>query len=183
MDNVTDTQLADAHSNWGWFVLLGIGFLLLGLVALSNVLMATAASVLAVGVVMAVAGLAEIVHAFTVTSWRGFLFWLLSGLLYTIAGFVAFTNPFLAAMVLTMIFAVSLLVSGVSRIVGGFRIRPEAGWAWIVASGVLTALVGLLLLIGWPLNTLWLLGLVLGIDLIFQGVASIAFGFSAKASA
>ena len=183
MDNVTDSELADAHARWGWFVLLGIGLVILGLVALSNILLATAASVLVVGAVMAVGGMAEIVHAFTVTSWSGFFFWLLSGLLYAIAGVIAFTNPFLAAMALTLIFAVSLLVSGVSRIVGGFRIRPESGWAWIVASGVLTALVGLLLTIGWPLNTLWLLGLVLGIDLIFQGVSSIAFGFSAKATA
>jgi uncharacterized membrane protein HdeD (DUF308 family) len=131
---------------------------------------------------MAVGGIAEIIHAFTVTSWSGFFFWLLSGLLYAIAGFIAFTNPLLAAMVLTLILAVSLLVSGVSRIVGGFRIRPESGWAWIVASGVATAIVGLLLTIGWPLNTLWLLGLVLGLDLIFQGVASIAFGLSVKTS-
>jgi len=76
----------------------------------------------------------------------------------------------------------ALIASGILRIVASFRLRPETGWGWLLASGVITLLAGIVVVIGWPVNTLWLLGLVLAIDLIFQGVAAIAFGLALKAS-
>jgi uncharacterized membrane protein HdeD (DUF308 family) len=61
------------------------------------------------------------------------------------------------------------------------RLRPESGWGWILASGVITTLAGIVVAFGWPVNTLELLGRVLAIDLIFQGVAAIAFGLALRA--
>jgi uncharacterized membrane protein HdeD (DUF308 family) len=58
----------------------------------------------------------------------GFLFWLLSGVLYGIAGVIASANPLLAALALTLILAVALLASGVLRVWSGVRSRPGTGW-------------------------------------------------------
>lgn len=168
------------QSRWGLFVALGIGLILLGLLALGNILVATVASVFFVGIVMMLGGIAQIAHAFQVQSWSGFFVWLLSGVVYTVAGYVAFAYPFLAATVLTFLFAVSLLIAGVFRVVGAFQSRPASGWGWILASGILTSLVGFLIILGWPINTLWLLGLVLGLDLVFQGIAAVGFGLTVK---
>ena len=74
------------RSKWGWFVLLGIVVLALGIIAAGNLLIATAASVFFVGAMMIVAGIVEIIHAFGVKSWGKFILWLLSGLLYIVAG-------------------------------------------------------------------------------------------------
>lgn len=172
--------MADLRAKWGWFVALGVLLLILGVVALANIFATTIASVFLIGGLMTIGGIGYIVHAFQVKTWGGFFFWLLSGLLYGVAGFLAFYNPLVAAAVLTLIFALALVVSGALRIGAGFRMRPEDGWGWIVASGIITLVVGILLAFGWPLNTLWLLGLLLAVDLTFQGVAGLAFGLQLR---
>ncbi|PYE87396.1 uncharacterized membrane protein HdeD (DUF308 family) [Phyllobacterium leguminum] len=169
------------HSKWSWFVGIGILLLLLGGLALGNMIAATVASVYFIGLLMLLGGIIEIVHAFGVQGWKSFLFWLLSGLLYAAAGIVAFLNPLLASAVFTFLLAAALLAVGIIRIWTGFETRhTTTGWGWIVATGVLTALAGLIIALGWPINSLWVLGAFLAIDLIFQGWSFIAFGLGLK---
>ncbi len=93
------------------------------------------------------------------------------------AGVAAFTNPAFSSVPLTLIVALLILTSGITRMILGFRARPEKGWGWVAASGTLTILAGLVFLIGWPLNSTWLLGLLLALDLLFQGVTLIGFAY------
>jgi len=172
----------EVRSKWGWFVALGVALLILGLFAFSNVLAATFASVIYVGVVMLVGGIAQIFLAFRVRTWGGFFFWLLSGLLYGAAGVLAFYNPVLAAGVLTLFLAASMVVAGALRMALGVRSRPLGGWGWVVASGVITLLVGIIVAAGWPANTLWVLGLFLAIDLTFQGASALLFGLTLRSA-
>lgn len=163
-------------STWGWFVALGLGLLLLGFVALGNLAIATLASVLIVGAMMMVGGILQIIVAFRIRKERGFLLWLVSGLLYAAAGVLTFYNPRLAAQVLTLLLAFALILSGFIRIAAGVRLRPYEGWGWIVASGVVSTAVGAIVIFGWPFTPLFTLGIVLAVDLAFQGVMAIAFG-------
>ena len=132
-------------------------------------------SVLYVGALMLVGGIFEIIHAFGVKTWGRFVWWLGSGILYAAAGIVAFMNPILASSVLTLLLAATLLAAGVIRIWVGFESRPKANWGWIVAGGVVTALAGLIIALGWPVNSLFILGIFLAFDLIFQGATLAAF--------
>jgi uncharacterized membrane protein HdeD (DUF308 family) len=170
----------EIRSKWGWFVALGIALLVLGLFAFWNLIAATVATVLWVGVLMVIGAIAQIIHAFQVKSWGGFFFWLLSGILYGVAGVIAWTNPVLAAVTLTLVLAFALIASGIMRIWGSFQLKPEIGWGWVLASGIVTLLAGIIFILGWPVNSLWLLGMVLAIDLTFQGIATIAFGLTLK---
>jgi uncharacterized membrane protein HdeD (DUF308 family) len=172
---------AELRPRWGWFVALGVVLLVLGVLAFGNLLIATVASVVFVGALMVIGAIAQIIHAFRVKRWGGFFFWLLSGLLYGAAGILTFYNPALAAAALTLVLAAALIASGILRIWSSFRLRPQTGWGWLLASGVITLVAGVVVALGWPVNTLWLLGLVLAIDLTFQGVAAIAFGLALKA--
>lgn len=169
-----------ARAKWGWFVALGVVLLVFGGVAFGNLFIATVASVYLVGWMMLMAGVVEIIHAFGVKSWSRFFYWLLSGLVYAVAGFFAFYNPLLASAVLTFLLAAALVASGVLRIWAGFGQRGTAGWGWMVAAGVVTLLVGILIALRWPVNSLWVLGLFLAIDLVFQGWTFIAFGLALK---
>lgn len=176
-------NLSELRSKWGWFVLLGVALLALGIIAAGNLVVATVASVFFVGAMMIVAGIVEIVHSFGVKSWGTFLLWLLSGILYVVAGYLAFTNPLLATIVLTLLLAVSLIVSGLLRIWIGFTSRELTGWGWVVAAGVITVLAGLIIAAKWPVNSVFILGIFLAADLIFQGISYIAFGFGLKKAA
>lgn len=172
----TGLDVAPLRAKWGWIVALGVVYVLVGFVALGSVVTATVASVLVVGVMMIIAGVAEIISAFQIKSWGKFLVWALLGLLYIIAGFVTFENPLLAAALLTLMLGASLLVSGVVRIFLAFNMKSEMPWMWVALSGVLTLLVGLVILARWPVNSVYILGLFLGIDLIFAGTGWIWLG-------
>ena len=99
------SDIAPLRAKWGWVVALGVVYLITGFVALGSVVLATVASVLVVGVMMIIAGVAEVVNAFQLKSWSRFLLWALLGLLYIVAGFMAFENPVFAAVVLTLVHA------------------------------------------------------------------------------
>ncbi|MCE5233885.1 MAG: HdeD family acid-resistance protein [Mizugakiibacter sp.] len=159
---------------------LGVVLLVLAVVAGMNLYAATVASVYMVGILMLVGALAQIAHAFQVRHWGGVVAWLLAGLLYGAAGIFAFANPLLAAATLTLLLAFALIASGIMRAWWSTSLRPLRGWGWIAASGVISAVVGVVFIAGWPQNTLWLLGMILVLDLAFQGATAIAFGLALR---
>jgi uncharacterized membrane protein HdeD (DUF308 family) len=167
---------AELRTKWGWFVALGVLMLIAGIIAFGNILLATAVSVFYIGAIMIVAGIFEIIHAFGVKTWGGFFWWLLSGILYAVAGYIAFSNPLLAAAVMTLLLAISLIAAGIIRVWIGIRSRS----GWIIAAGVVTVLAGIIIALGWPVNSLFILGLFLAFDLVFQGIGFIFYGFGLR---
>ena len=188
MASTTDTQqnsrigsdIAPLRAKWGWIVALGIVYIIAGFVALGSIVMATVASVLIVGIMMIVAGVAEVINAFQIKSWGKFLLWALLGVLYIVAGFVTFDNPLFAAVLLTLLLGASLVASGIMRIFLAFSMKAETPWMWIALSGVITLLLGLLILARWPINSIYILGLFLGIDLIMAGAGWLGLGFGLR---
>ncbi len=168
------------RSKWGWFVAAGVAMVVFGVIALSNLLAATLATVFVTGIMLIVGGVVQIGHSFGAKSWGKTLYWFLSGVLYAVAGIIAIADPLLASAVFTLLLAGFVFAVGVLRIIAGIDARPADGWGWVVAGGVLTALFGLLIGIGWPVNTVWLIGLLLAVDLLTQGIAWIAFGFGIR---
>ncbi|MBZ9789511.1 HdeD family acid-resistance protein [Rhizobium sp. 3T7] len=173
-------SLSSLQSKWGWFAALGLLLIVCGLIALANVALATVVSVYYVGILMLIGGIVYLVHAFQVRSWDQVLFWALSGVLYVLAGVFAFENPLLASAALTLFLAIALLIAGVFRIWVGWRMRPVKGWGWVLASGIITALAGVVIYLGWPVNSLWILGLFLACDLFIQGWSMFAFGLAIR---
>ena len=166
-------------SKWGWFLALGVLITLMGLYAMVNVVMATIASIFFIAAIMMVAGAGYLIHAFQVRGWENVLSWAVSGLVYLAAGLFAFLYPIPASAVLTLILAVLLLVSGIARAVAGFRMRGSGG-TYVILSGLVTALGGLLIAVGWPASSLFVLGLFLSVDLLIQGTTLIAFSLALR---
>lgn len=158
---------------WAWFLALGIVFIGLGGIAIGNLVLATLVTVYYIGLLMIIAGAAQFLHAFGVRIMDGFFFWLLGSLLYFMAGIAALVNPLLASFVLTLLLGLLAAASGLSRIWVGLHAKARHGWGCIVASGVVTTIAGTIFLLGWPADSVWLLGMVLSIDLIAQGCAMV----------
>jgi len=172
--------LAPLRAKSGWIVALGVVYVLAGLIALGSVVFATVVTVFVVGVMMLISGVAEVINAFQIKSWGKFLLWLLLGVLYIVAGFITFENPLFAAAVLTLMLGFTLVASGVMRIILGFNMQGGTPWVWVVMSGLITLLLGGVILAHWPVSGLYILGLFLGIDLIFAGVSWIGIGFGLR---
>lgn len=172
--------VAHLRAKWGWIVALGVIYLIAGVLAFGSVLFATVVSVLFVGAMMIVAGAAEIINAFQFKSWGKFLFWLLLGALYVVAGFITFENPLLAAATLTLFLGVALVVSGIVRIFLAFGMNSASPWGFVAISGAITLLLGAMILAHWPVSSLYVLGIFLSVDLICAGVSWITMGMALK---
>lgn len=179
-ENLTGSIPPTLREKWGWFVALGVAFVVLGTIALFNEFLATVVSVYLIGWLMLMGAVAQIMHAFGVQTWSSFLWWMLSAVIYAVAGIAALIDPLLASAVLTLILAAALAAGGALRILAGFRARPQANWGWLVAAGVVTLLAGLIIAVGWPVNSVWVLGLFLAIDLLFQGWSFVIFGMALR---
>lgn len=171
------------RGHWGWFVGLGVLMIIAGVIALGSVLMATVVSVLVVGIMMIASGIVEIVHGMRMKGWGQFFLWVLIGILYVVAGLFAFQNPLLAAGALTLVLGVSLLFAGVARIFLAMQMRSTSPWGWVLASGIITLLLGALILIRWPVSSLYVLGIFLGVDLVIAGAAWLSAGLAFKRAA
>jgi uncharacterized membrane protein HdeD (DUF308 family) len=174
------TGVEPLRAKWGWIVAIGVIYVIVGLIALGSVIAATVASVFVVGIMMVIAGAAEVVNAFQIKTWGKFLFWVGLGILYIVAGFVAFENPLLTAAVLTLLLGAALVASGIMRIILAFSMKEGTPWIWVVLSGIITLLVGLIILARWPVSSLFVLGLFLGIDLVLAGASWIGIGLGLK---
>jgi uncharacterized membrane protein HdeD (DUF308 family) len=172
--------LHSLKAKWGWIVALGVVYAIAGFVALGNELFSTFVSVALIGAVMIVSGLFEIVSAFQMKSWSGFFLWIVLGALYAAAGIFVWINPLLAAGVLTLLIGIALIASGVFRIILAFRMPDRAPRLWVCLSGAITVLLGVLILSQWPISSLYVLGLFLGIDLLFAGFSWIGLGLAVR---
>jgi aquaporin Z len=168
------------RAKWGWMVGFGLLLSLAGFIALGSVVASTLATVMVVGIAMIVSGVVEMVYAIVVRSWKKFFLWTVIGLLYFIGGIEVVQNPMLAAGFLTLLLGAGLLVAGLVRIFLAFQLPKEAPVGMVVFSGVVTTLLGGMILAQWPYSSMWVLGVFLGVDLIFAGMSWIGFGLSLK---
>lgn len=167
------------RKRWGWFVGLGVLLLLLGTIALGSSVIFTLASMVFIGWLMIVGGVLQTAHAFTCKEWGGFFVDLLTGLLYSVAGLLIIVNPAATAMGLTLLIAVLLIFGGVFRIAAAIAVRFH-NWNWLLLHGLVNVLLGTFILQDWPVSGLWVIGLFIGIDMIFNGWALIMLGIAAK---
>ena len=165
---------AESPSWWG-AMLLGAVFVVAGLFLLGDVVAATVISAVVIGIVLLIAGVSEAIQAFSAPHWRGFFLRILIGALYALCGLMLVTDPARASIILTLVFALSLIASGAVRIVQAVEYWQWFGWLLLV-SGIVGIAAGLVILSKWPVSGLWVLGLVVGIDLLLHGFWWISLG-------
>lgn len=162
------TSLRTLRDNWGWFLALGVTFIALGLLAIGSSTLVTTVSMIFLGSLLLFGGIIQTGYTFSIRKWSGFFLSLLSGILYGVVGFLMIIHPTASALSLTLILAAFYVVGGLFRIVGAASMRFEH-WGWALASGVIKFMLGLLIWMGWPDTGLWVIGLFVGIDMIFYG--------------
>ena len=154
--------------NWGWFLAFGIVLLLLGVAAVVRSVAATVASMVFFGWLLVFAGLIEFVDAFMVGQWAGFFVHMLAAILFGITGFLMVARPLISAEAITFLMSMFFLFAGFYQVIASFWAHLP-GWGWQVLDGVIAAIMGFLLMAQWPASGLWVIGLFVGIDLIFRG--------------
>lgn len=151
-----------------WLLILGALLIVVGLVAISSSLLATLATVVMVGTLLIIGGVVEIVDAFLARGWRGFWMHLLAGILYVVLGFLLVQRPLAAAAFFTLMLAAAFFVGGLFRIIVAVSERFY-GWVWVLLNGIVTLILGIMIWREWPEAAFWVIGLFVGIDMLFAG--------------
>ena len=178
-DHPTYGDLDAVRHHWRWILASGIAFIGLGSMAFAYSVLVTLASVFVLGWALVFGGLFQSLHAFKVSQWSGFLLELLLAILYGVVGLVMVTHPESGAMSLTLLIGAFFLVTGLFRIFAGTMLHPP-GRAWLLLSGVVTLLLGLLIWMEWPASGLWVIGTFVAIDMIFSGSWLIMLALNAR---
>jgi uncharacterized membrane protein HdeD (DUF308 family) len=166
---VVAVDAASMRKNRAWFLALGIVQIIAGTLAFSFAFGATLASVVTLGVLLLIAGGAQIAAALLARDWDGFLLFLLLAILYLVAGVLTLQHLLLAAEGLTLMLAALFLVVGLFRIAVAL-VDHVPSWGWLLFNGVVTVLLGLAIWQQWPESGLWVVGMLVGIELIVNGV-------------
>ena len=153
-----------------WFLLLilGIVLMLVGLVAISELWITALVGAYALGTFFVVGGAVEVVNAIFACRWRGFWMHLLAGVLYLVLGVVILRRPIAAVETFTLVMAAAFMIGGLFRIIASI-IHRYTGWVWVLINGIVTLVLGAMIWESWPDSAFWVLGLFLGIELLFAG--------------
>ena len=172
-------ELDSLRGSWIWLLVFGVLLIIVGLVAISSAFIATLATVMIIGIILLVGGAVEIIDAFLGRRWRGFWMHLLGGLLYLALGFLMIQRPLAAAAAFTLMLAVTFFIGGIFRIIYAISER-FCGWKWVLLNGFVTLILGILIWREWPESKEWVIGLFVGLDMLFDGWSLVMTALAVK---
>lgn len=167
-------------SGWGWFAALGIGLIILGVIVLLDIVVATLVSIVFIGAMLTVGGVFQAVHALLTRGQGGFFINLLAGVLYILCGVLMMAEPVQGAFVLTLFIVAGMIAAGALRVVVGLQSRRVSG-GWLLAiSGVVSMVLGVLLVSWLPWSSMVVPGALIGIELVVHGASWLRFGLALR---
>ena len=156
----------------------GILLLLIGIISILLPQLITAVLSLFIGSVLILAGLAV-----AYGTWIGYrssgLVWLKPFVLIVIGLLIAF-NPAIVAAALGILLVIYFLLTGFASISFSLDLRPLGGWVWMMLSGVLSIALAVIFLAGWPFSSAALIGILVGISFLFDGISLLAVSSAMK---
>jgi uncharacterized membrane protein HdeD (DUF308 family) len=164
----------------GWSLALGILLIIAGVTALLFPMIAAVVAVLYIGWFALIAGGIAAAIAIKTRAEPHFGWRLMVGVVYLLLGFLLVANPQAGAASLALFVGALLAAAGVVEIALAFRIKPHKGWGWLLANGIVSIVLAVLIAIGWPLDSQLLIGYLVGFQIIACGVARIALGMGAR---
>lgn len=176
MSPVAARQLQE---NSTWYLISGIGLVILGALAIIFSATSTMFSMMYLGFFFIVLGLFEGVQSFKLSKWSSFFLHLALGILYVLAGISIIYYPVASALNLTLFLAIFFVVSGAMRVIFALS-QHVPNRTWLLINGICTVILGLIIWQQWPVSGLWAIGLLVGVDAIFTGWTWIMLSTFAK---
>ncbi len=166
-------------NNMAWFIALGVLLIILGAICIWAAVATTLISVMLFGWLLFIGGIVQAVHAFWVRPWSGLLLQLFIGILNIIVGLLIVANPGASALALTLLMAAFFVVGGIFRLVTAAE-EHIPGRGWMMFNGLIDIVLGILIWVHWPTTAFWVIGMFIGIDLVFTGWWFITLGSLAR---
>lgn len=174
ISDVFAAGIAEVRKSWVWFLLIGILLMVLGATCIVKAQTATTFSILVLGWILMISGVFWLINSFLAIASPMFFLFLLSALIRGGIGYLLIRHPNAGAEGVTMLLAVLFIVGGLFRTAGASVIKFP-WWGWTVLSGIVAVVLGVHLLANWPVASTFFVGIVIGVDLLFDGGALTAF--------
>lgn len=163
-----------AYSVRRCFIGVGVGFGILGALTFGHLAAASMISTFIIGLIVAIGALLHLGQAIGVRRAHAGGLWAASGICYLLAGAAILVQPLAGHLIFMLALAILLVVSGISRLVIGVQHRAE----WVLLSGAASIVAGAVIGMDWPENSLWIIGSMVGVDLVVQGITLAATGLT-----
>jgi uncharacterized membrane protein HdeD (DUF308 family) len=183
--NIAEIQHAVAkslHEHWVLYLVEGVVLLVLGATAIVLPALATLAVTILLGWLFLVSGIIGLVTTFWMRHAPGFWWSLLSAVLGIVVGAWLLAAPVIGAFSLTVFLVAFFIIEGIASIMFSLDHKRELSgqWGWMLVSGVIDLVLAALIFAGLPSTAAWALGLLVGINMLFGGVALIALALHAR---
>ena len=170
------------HAHWKLFMIEGVVLLILGLAAIVVPPIASLAVAIFLGWLFLVSGMVGLLTTYWMRHAPGFWWSLLSAVLALVVGVVLIGWPISGVLSLTLVLITFFLIEGIASIMYALEHRRQLPdrWGWMLASGIVDLVLAALIFIGLPATAAWAIGLLVGINMVFGGVALIAMAMTAR---
>ena len=175
-----DPRIQALKQHSGWAITIGIILMILGFLALGAPFITGIAVAILVGSLMTAGGILQFVMAFKGKSWGILLLGLFTGIISFVCGLLMIAHPLFGLTFLTLLVAAFFVAGGLSKIIFSFQLRHAKGWGWVLFSGIVGLILGLMIWVQWPLSGTWAVGILVGIDILFSGSSLMTIGLAAK---
>jgi len=173
-------MLKGARRFSGWLIVAAILFIVLGTFAIIEPAVAGLGVALLVGWLLIFGGISHVISAFEGGGARRVLFQILAGVVFLLGGYYLLSHPLMALGTLTLLLAAVILVEGVCEIVTYFRLRDEQASGWMLANGILALVLGGMIWLQWPSSSVWAIGTLVGVNLLFTGITRLMVGLTGR---
>jgi len=163
-----------------WSIALSVLLILAGFFAILVPPVSGVAVTLIFAWAMIFSGITHFVFAFKTHTTGGVLWEILVGAVYLFTGIYLLLHPLDALIALTLILAIYLFFEGVVETIQSFQLRPRHGANWLLFDGIVTLILAVMIWRSWPASTVWVIGTLVGISMIFSGFSRLMLSLAAK---
>jgi uncharacterized membrane protein HdeD (DUF308 family) len=165
----------------GWSIALSIFLILAGLVAILLPPIMGLGVTLYIGWLLVFSGIAHFVFAWKSHSAGAVLWEVLVGLVYLFAGGYLILHPLAGLLSLTLLLAIYLCIEGIFEIILSFQLTRD-GRFWMILEGIVTLILAVMIWRTWPYSTIWAIGTLVGISMVFSGISRLMFSLACRRS-
>ncbi|GBE57804.1 acid-resistance membrane protein [bacterium BMS3Abin01] len=165
---------------WGWFLAMGIILIILGIVAIGVPIAVSVTMTVFLGIIIFIAAVVQLIQAIAAHRWNGFFIHILGAVIYGIFAIALLGDPSRGVRALTLLLAMYFLISGFFKILLAVISHGTSNWGWILFSGTVNFILGALIWSQWPSNSDWVIGLLVGIELLISGWSMLMLSIAAK---
>ncbi len=163
-------------------LLISILLIVLGIVAIALPSFSTLVAETWIALIVLSAGAAKLTYAFQTRNSGGFIWKLLLSGLYIATGVTLFVYPLTGVLTLTLLLGSFLLTEGVFELILAFQLRPQQNWTWVLGDGIITLVLGGMILFQWPFDAPGLIGTLVGASILFTGISRVMLSLNTRSA-